>query len=219
MATIATPLPRDQWIVFHDVSWRTYLDLLRARGEGRVRLTYHRGVLEIMTLSKLHEILSEILDNFVKVLVKEYGLEVQSAGSMTMHHEDLQSGAEADKTYYIRHEEVVREREEYDPTIDPAPDLVVEVDLSSKSSRRMLVFAELGIPELWQYDGERLLFKSLGDDGKYHAIQQSLAFPGLSAADLQTFLDRRGTMGEIALDEALATWVRASLETSRRSSS
>ena len=84
MATIVTPLPGDHWVVFHEVPWRTYLDLLKARGDGRFRLSYHRGVLEIMTLSKLHEILSEVLDNFVKVLVKEYGLEVQSAGSMTI---------------------------------------------------------------------------------------------------------------------------------------
>ncbi|MGH7136210.1 MAG: hypothetical protein ACREHD_10755, partial [Pirellulales bacterium] len=68
MATIATPVRGDQRVVFHDVSWRTYVGLLNARGEGCVRLTYHRGVLEIMTLSTLHEILSEILDNLVKVL-------------------------------------------------------------------------------------------------------------------------------------------------------
>lgn len=73
--------------------------------------------------------------------------------------------------------------------------------------------------ELWQFDGQNLVFKSLGDDGKYHAIEQSLAFPGLSAADLQAFLDRRGTMGEIALDEALATWLRAALKASRPPSS
>ncbi|HQU43282.1 MAG TPA: Uma2 family endonuclease [Pirellulales bacterium] len=214
MATIATPIRGDQRVVFHDVPWRTYVDLLKARGDGRVRLTYHRGVLEIMTLSKLHEILSEVLDNLIKVLVKEYGLEVQSVGSMTMHAEELRSGGEADKAYYIRHEEVVREREEYDPAIDPPPDLAVEVDLSSSSSRRMLVFAQLGIPELWQYDGERLVFKSLGEDGTYRAIEQSLSFPGLTSADLESFLHRRGTMGEIALDEALAKWVRASFKTS-----
>jgi Uma2 family endonuclease len=213
MATIATPVRGDQRVVFHDVPWQTYVGLLNARGEGLVRLTFHRGVLEIMTLSKLHEILSEVLDNLVKVLVKEYGLEVQSVGSMTMHAEELQSGAEADKAYYIRHEEVVRDREEYDPAIDPPPDLAVEVDLSSSSSRRMLVFAELGIPEVWRYDGERLDFRSLGQDGKYHAIERSIAFPGLSAADLESFVHRRGTMGEIALDEELAKWVRASSKT------
>lgn len=199
-----------QRIVFNDVPWAIYVGLLGAHGEGRVRLTYHRGVLEIMTLSKLHEILSELLHNFVKVLTKEYGFEVQSTGSMTMHAEGLQSGGEADKSYYIRYEHVVRDREEYDPAIDPPPDLAVEVDLSSKSSRRMLVFAELGVPELWQYDGERLVFKSLGDDGTYHAIEQSLSFPGLAAADLERFIHCHGTMGENALDEELAKWVRKS---------
>lgn len=215
MATIATPVRSDHRVVFHDVPWQTYWGLLNARGEGRVRLTYYRGVLEIMTLSKLHEILSEILDNLVKVLVREYGLEVQSAGSMMMHAEELQTGGEADKTYYIRQERAVREREEYDSTIDPPPDLVVEVDLSSSSSRRMLVFAELGIPELWQYDGDRLVFMSLREDGEYHAIGESLSFPGLSATDLQSFLDRRGTMGEIALDEELAKWLREKHEKDR----
>src|SRR5487761_1685145 len=216
MATIATPVRGDRRVVFHDVPWEIYLGLLNASGEGRVRLTYHRGVLEIMTLSKLHEILSEVLGGFVKVLAKEYGLEVQSVGSMTMHAEELRSGAEADKSYYIRHEEAVRERVKYDPAVDPPPEHVVEVDLSSSSSRRMLVFAQLGIPELWQYDGERLVFKSLGKDGRYQAIEQSLTFRGLSSADLESFVHRRGTMGEIALDEALAKWVRASFKTTRQ---
>lgn len=216
MATIASPASGDQWVVFHDVPWETYLSLLKSRGQGRVRLTYYQGVLEIRTLSKLHEILSELLGGFVKVLARGYGLELQSVGSMTMHFEELQAGGEADKSYYIRHEAVVRQREKYDPAVDPPPDLVVEVDLSSSSSRRMLVFAELGIPELWQYDGERLVFKSLSEDGKYEAIQQSLSFPGLSAAELQAFIDRRGTMGEIALDEELAKWVRGHRQASRR---
>jgi Uma2 family endonuclease len=123
MATIASPVPNDQGVVFHDVPWEIYIGLLKARGQGRVRLTYYRGLLEIITLSKLHEILSEVLGGFVKVIAREYGLEVQSVGSMTMHLEELQAGGEADKAYYIRHEEIVRQRESYDPAIDPPPDL------------------------------------------------------------------------------------------------
>lgn len=211
MATIAAPVTGDQRLVFHDVPWETYVGLSHARGEALTRLTYHRGVLEIMTLSQLHKRLSELLDNFIKVLTKEYGLEVASTGSMTMHAEELKVGAEADKSYYIRHEEIIREREEYDSAVDPPPDLAVEVDLSSSSSRRMLVYAELGIPELWRYDGERLAFLALGTDGKYDAIERSLAFSGLSSHDLERFIHLRGKMGENALDEELRQWVRASL--------
>jgi Uma2 family endonuclease len=216
MATIATAISGDQRVVFHGVPWETYLGLSSARGEGLVRLTYHRGVLEIMTLSQLHERLSRLLHNFVKVLSKEYGLEVASVGSTTMHAEEGQSGGEADESYYIRHEEIVREREEYDPQIDLPPDLAIEIDLSSTSTRRMLVYADLGIPEVWQYDGEHLAFKSLGGDGQYHVIDSSLAFQRLRSADLEGFIRRRGTMGENALDEELRQWIRALLTTARQ---
>jgi Uma2 family endonuclease len=211
MATIAAPARGDQRIVFHEVAWDTYLGLSKARGQGVVRLTFHRGVLEIMTLSQLHERLSRLLHQFVKILTQEYGLEIASAGSTTMQAERLASGVEADESYYIRHEEIVREREEYDPAIDPPPDLVVEIDLSSSSSHRMLVYAELGIPELWQYDGEHLLFKSFGTDGQYRSIERSLSFPRLRSADLEPFLKRRGMVGENALEQEFRQWLRESL--------
>jgi Uma2 family endonuclease len=143
MATIAAPVRGDQRVVFHDVAWETYIGLVKARHEGLVRLTYHRGVLEVMTLSQLHERLSRLLHRFVVEITQELGLELASVGATTMHAEQLQVGGQADESYYIRHEEIVREREEYDPAIDPPPDLVVEVDLSSSSSRRMLVYARM----------------------------------------------------------------------------
>jgi Uma2 family endonuclease len=211
MATIAPPVHGDQRVVFHDVSWQTYVGLLKARGEGVVRLTYHRGVLEIMTLSHLHERLSRLLHCFVVEITRELGLEVASAGSTTMHVEQLESGAEADESYYIRHEEIVREREEYDPAIDPPPDLAVEVDLSSGSSRRMLVNAELGIPEVWRYDGVHLTFQELGADGAYHLVDRSLSFPALRSGDLERFVNRRGTIGENALAHEFREWLRQSL--------
>lgn len=207
MATIALPVRGDQRIVLHDVAWETYVELLKARGEGVVRLTYHRGVLEIMTLSQLHERLSRFLNRFVVEITQELGLELASVGSTTMHAEELGSGAEADESYYIRHEEIVREREEYDPAIDPPPDLAIEVDLSSSSSRRMLVYAELGIPEVWRYDGERLTFHALGADGIYHAVDQSLSFPLLHRVDLARFVNRRGTLGENALAAEFRQWL------------
>ena len=61
-----------------------------------------------------------------------------------------------------------------------------------------------------------LVFKSLGDDGKYHVIERSLSFPVLSSDDLRRFIKRRGAVGEIALDEELRQWVRAALGTERQ---
>lgn len=211
MATIAAPTCSDRRVVLHGVSWQTYLDLSEARSEGLVRLSYHRGVLEIMTLSHLHERLSRFLHRFVVEITLELGFELASAGSATMHAPRMDVGAEADESYFIRHEDVIRDREEFDPEVDPPPDLVVEVDLSSSSSRRMLVYAELGIPEVWRYDGEHLVFKSRGDDGQYHPIERSLSFPALRCADLEPFVKRHGTKGENALAEEFRQWFHTSL--------
>ena len=211
MATIAAPTCSDQRVVLHGVSWETYLDLSEARSEGVVRLSYHHGVLEIMTLSHLHERLSRFLHAFVVEITRELGLELASAGSTTMRAPQADVGAEADESYYIRHEEAIRDREEFDAEVDPPPDLVVEVDLSSPSSRRMLVYAELGIPEVWRYDGERLVFASLGDDGQYHSLERSLSFPALQCGDLEPFIKRHGTKGENALAQEFRQWFHQSL--------
>jgi Uma2 family endonuclease len=211
MATIADSVEKDQRVVFHDVAWDVYLGLSRARGESATRLTFHRGVLEIMTLSQLHERLSRLLHRFVVELTQELGLELASVGSTTMNAKEVVAGAEADESYYIRHEAVVRDREEYDPAVDPPPDLAIEVDLSSKSSSRLAVYATLGIPEVWQYDGSDLVFKVLGVDGAYCVADRSLSFPSLASADLEVFLKRRGTIGENALARELREWARSHL--------
>lgn len=211
MATIAAPTYSDQRLVLHGVSWETYLDLSEARSEGVVRLSYHHGVLEIMTLSHLHERLSRFLHRFVVEITLELGLELASVGSTTMRAPRADIGAEADESYYIRHEEAIRDREEFDPEVDPPPDLVVEVDLSSPSSRRMLVYAELGIPEVWRYDGERLVFASLGNDGQYHSIEHSVSFPALRCGDLEPFIKRHGTKGENASAQEFRQWLQQSL--------
>lgn len=208
MATIASPVIGEHRAVLHGVAWRTYRDLLDAQREGIVRLTYHRGVLEIMTLSQLHERLSLHLHNLISTLSQELGLEIASVGSTTMHSEALDVGAEADQSYYIRHEEIVRDRAQYDPAIDPPPDLAVEVDLSSKSFRRLHVYATLGVPEVWQYDGEHLVFKKLAGELEYQPIERSLAFPSLASADLEQFVKRHGTTGENALLREFRQWLQ-----------
>lgn len=54
-------------------------------------------------------------------------------------------------------------------------------------------------------------------DRAYRAIERSLAFPGLPSSDLERFIHRRGTMGELALDDELAQWVCALVAGNRSS--
>jgi Uma2 family endonuclease len=66
----------------------------------------------------------------------------------------LLRGIEPDECYYIQHAAVVRDRSEIDLHVDPAPDLGVEVDLTSSALDKQSIYAALGIVELWRYDGQ-----------------------------------------------------------------
>jgi hypothetical protein len=65
---------------------------------------------------------------------------------MTFRREDLDRGLEPDNCYYIQHEAAVRERDEIDLTIEPPPDLAVEVDITASSIDRLSIYMALGVP-------------------------------------------------------------------------
>ena len=42
------------------------------------------------------------------------------------------------------------------PMSDPPPDLVVEVEMTRSAIDKLRLFASMGIPEVWRYDGKTL---------------------------------------------------------------
>ncbi len=71
--------------------------------------------------------------------------------------------------------------------IDPPPDLVIEIDVTSPSLPRSPIFAAVGVPEVWRYDGSRVQFFKL-DGGQYVEVEHSLALPPLTDAVATGFL-------------------------------
>ena len=57
-----------------------------------------------MTPLMPHENSNRLIEGFVLVLCEEFGLEVKSAGSLTMTRDDLEQGGEPDSSYYIQNE-------------------------------------------------------------------------------------------------------------------
>ncbi len=208
MATVLATPSAAQHFVIRDGDWRTYQGILQALGERPIRVTYHRGVLELMTLSHGHERCSNLLGQFVEVLTDELDLPRQSAGSTTLNREDVESGLEADQSYYLENEPLVREKDDIDLDVDPPPDLAVEVDISRSSRSRMPIYAALRVPEVWRYDGETLRVYRLGPDGKYVPVERSSHFPFLPIEELAAFLQRRTEMSETALVRLFRNWVR-----------
>jgi hypothetical protein len=93
---------------------------------------------------------------------------------------------------------------------DPPPDLAIEIDITSSSINRLKLYAALGVPEVWRYDGQTLLMYRL-ENKDYLVCDRSLAFFLLTPADLERFLDLKKTTKENALVQRFREWVRERL--------
>jgi Uma2 family endonuclease len=207
MSTVQTPLK--QRLLLYGVSWQEYGMALRAFAERpSLRVTYDRGVLELMTLSLEHEAIVRFFNLLILALTLELGLPLKGGGSTTFRKRGRRRGLEADECYWIANEPLVRGKDRINLRRDPPPDLALEVDISYSTLDRMAIYAALRVPEVWRYDGQALVFSVLGPDGQYAAVPRSKAMPQVASADLTGLLGLRGTMDENALFRHFQTWAR-----------
>ena len=134
-------------------------------------------------------------------------IEIKSAGSTTLKRKIVRKGIEPDNCYYIQNELAVRGRETLDLTNSPAPDLAIEIDITSSSVDKFDIYSALGVTELWRYDGNNLKFYQLLE-GKYIECEFSIAFSLVSVKDISGFIEQSKTMGEIALLKSFRNWVK-----------
>lgn len=127
-----SPPPIDQErILLQGTSWATFQDLIRElESQPSKRLTYDNGNLEIWIPLPPHERYKKFLARLVEVLTEELEIEICNLGSCTWSRKDLAKGVEADKCYYIQNEPAIRGRMTIDLTINPPPDLAIEVDMT-----------------------------------------------------------------------------------------
>src|ERR671913_725163 len=157
--------PAEHRVILHNTSWETYERLMQERGENRVpRFAYDRGELEIMSPSTEHESIAYNLGLLVAVFAEEAGADLYGAGSTTFDREDLGRGFEPDACFYVRDAERIRGKPRIDLSLDPPPDLVIEVDITSPSLDKFPIYARLGVHEVWRYDGTRAAIFLLKDD-------------------------------------------------------
>ena len=80
-ATLLTP-PLEI-IHLSGISWQTYETLRSELSERRLRLTYNRGTLEIITPSPEHELSKTVMGRFVETLAEESDIQIYPLGSTT----------------------------------------------------------------------------------------------------------------------------------------
>jgi Uma2 family endonuclease len=195
-------------VFLSDVDWETYEKLRAVDRNRNVRMTYDDGDLEIISPSKLHERIADLLGLLIRIWAEELHISLQGCRSMTFKRKDLKKGFEPDNCYYIQHEARVRDREELDLLIDPPPDLAIEVDVTSSSAGRMPLYAAIRVPEVWRWKDEVIQVFKLTAKGRYVARSQSICLPGFPFGEATRLLSQRSAMDETTLARTFRKWVR-----------
>ena len=164
-----------QTLRIQDVTWDEFEHILVEMGEQRSsRITYNQGVLEIRMPTPEHEVDKELIGDFVKLLLDELELDCECFGSTTFKRREMASGLEPDQCFYIANHAQMRGKRRVDLTVDPPPDLAIEIDVTSKT--QIEAYAALGVEELWCYEAGGLKIYGL-ETGGYVELSDSRVFP------------------------------------------
>jgi Uma2 family endonuclease len=204
-----TPPPEpEQRVLLHGINWETYERLLADLADRSApRLTFDRGVLEIMSPTAEHEEHNRTLALLVEVVTEELHINIRRLGSTTFKRQDLLKGFEPDSCFYIQSAQRIRGKKRIDLTQDPPPDLVIEIDWTSSSLDRFPIFAHVGVAEVWRYDSSCVrIFRLAGE--QYEEVAQSVALPLLTSAVVTQFLADSTELESTVWLRHLREWVR-----------
>ena len=170
-----------------------------SRHFSRVSLDPARGLITLMSPSRLHDNLSEILDDIVDMAADTFGRTSMGLRSTRLRPpgDPPGTGLEPDCAFYVgeraeRYRLALMEGEAAaDAFVDDlGPDLVVEVEVTHVDKGKMERYGALGAREFWQVRGRRgdrkvaVDFFALKPDGPPRPIAASVVLEGLTPCDV-----------------------------------
>lgn len=202
-------VPPGHRVIFKDVSWEEFEAILEELGDHRAsRLVYSKGTLEIRMPSLRHEVDKELVGDMVKILLEELEMDCECFGATTFKCRDMAQGIEPDQCFYVQNHAQMIGKRRLDLTIDPPPDLAIEVDVTSRT--QLDAYQALGVPELWRYEEGRLRIDVLVN-GEYMESQDSPTFPNFPVPVIVQFVEQSLSAGRSSTLRAFRKWVREHL--------
>lgn len=204
MATVAIPIP--QHLILCGIRWATYQQLAADLGEQPVRLAYDQGILEIMTPSFEHERFNRLLADIAQAIAFGKDLAIEQAGSTDFSRADIERGFQPDSCFYLGdHVDAIKGKKRLDVSIDPPPDLVIEVDVTNRSLDKLPLYAAIGVVEIWRFTLDRIIMYCLCDT-TYQEVPTSTVFEGVGATDILSFVQQADEMSRKALFFYIMRW-------------
>lgn len=169
---------RDQVNAIDGVSWATYLQLDKELYDGRRRVTFCDGKIQIMSVSDLHELIKTNLSRMVENYCLLKGIPWSGRGQATRRIVRSRGG-EPDESY------IFTKGAEF-------PDVVLEIALSSGGINKLTFWSGFPVNEVWIWRKDRLEIHAW--NGKAYEARIASAFvPGLDIALLEKNATRRDT--------------------------
>jgi Uma2 family endonuclease len=167
----------DHQITMHDVTWEQYEGLLGSRGEkANPRMTFFRGILEIMSPSRQHEAISRMHSLLLAVYAEEKGIDLRAFGNWTLKLPE-ERGCEPDECFVMGGPE------------SDVPDLAIEVVWTADLGNKLAVYAGLGVAEVWVWRKGRIEVLVLAASG-YEPAPRSRLLPDLDLMLFARFVTR-----------------------------
>ncbi len=203
-------IPPGQKVFLKNVDWHEFEQILEELGEHRAtKISYDHQLLEIMTPLPEHERNKENISDLIKCLLEVLEIEFCTLGSTTFKNQLMESSIEPDNCFYIKNEAKVRNKNRLDLTIDPPPDLVLEIDVTSRTHPK--IYVQLGVPELWRFERGKLQINLL-QEGSYREVDFSPYFPDVPLREvIPDFLEQMKIIGRNKSIKAFRTWVQETL--------
>ena len=143
----------------------------------------------------------------MELFAEEFELESCALGSTTYKRKDLKRGFEPDSCFYFKNEERMRGKKRLNLAVDPPPELVVEIDITSPSLKKLPLFAAFGISEVWRFDGNEMEIYIL-ESGEYRINESSLALPRVTAEAISNFVHESFKTGRLQWIKNVRAWAQ-----------
>ena len=176
---------QDQILSLSGMSWSDYEKLTSEDYLG-YRISYLNGVITIVSPSRSHERIAEIINGLIKTYCRKYNRVYFPMGSTTLKNPPL-AGKEPDHSFAF-------------DTDKSIPDLAVEVTYSSGGVADLEKYRYLKVKEVWFWKNNEITFYHLVNS-EYQEIENSFCLPKLSADFLVTFVNRGLTETPLTIED------------------
>ena len=174
----------DQTLSLAGMTWSDFEQFITEEYLG-YKVDFFEGVITLVSPSKNHERIAEVIGDLVKAYCRRHNLLYFSLGSTTLKHPPL-VGKEPDISFAFK-------------TDKDIPDLAIEVIFSSGGIEDLDKYKILGVKEVWFWKNNQITFYQLQGDC-YQEITNSNCLSNLDSLNLASFVNRGFTESPITIE-------------------